>query len=301
MLIKDDAFPPEHKSKLLQAIPFVSRKPELSAFSESQGERNASLKAVLSRIVSLGSTSSPEVEEIQARCHRLGEESASLRSKLTLAINDKEALLEELNETIDKLKKAEKKFDRSLSATVKATERPGEQAEEEAEKARIEAADAEKEAALQRKEQAEGQMQVDNGTNSNNGFNKAAISEELEDFKRLAQTRLDEIERFKSEMIATREESERFKRSMEESLDTRLLESSLYQDVHRHFEEAKRQRERIEALNERIEAENTDLRERRAEFEANAKVRIASRKQCVRLATNSLSNFRQRQIHRSMA
>lgn len=274
LLIKDDAFPPEHKSKLLDAIPFASRKPGLSAFSESKGERNSSLKAVLSRIVSLGSTSSPELEEIQARCHRLGEESASLRSKLTLAINDKETLLEELNETIDKLKRAERKFDRSLSATVKATERPGEQAEEEAERAKVEAADAEIKPALHKKEQAEGEMQVDNGTTSTNGFNKAAISEELEDFKRLAQTRLDEIERFKSELIATREESERFKRSMEDSLDTRLLETSLYQDIHRHFEEAKRQRERIESLNERIEAENADLRERRAEFEANAKVRI---------------------------
>ena len=273
-LVKDDDFSQAQKSTLMESIPLTSRKPAIAIFSESLQERNTSMKAILSRIASLGSRASPDVDQLQARCHRLGEESASLRSQLTLTITDKEALAEELGNTIEQLRKAEKKFDRMHSATVKATERPGAKAEEEAEQAKVEAADAEKAAALQRKAQAEGELQGENGAAGNHAANSSISTEELEEFKRLAETRLDESNRWRDEVKTLRLEMEQLRGSMVEIVDARLLESHLYKELHSHFEEAQKQRARVESANERIVAENADLRQKRDEFEANAKVNI---------------------------
>lgn len=312
LLVNDDQLPPEHKSALLDAIPLTSQSPVISAFSESLQERNTSFKAVLSRIASLGSKSTPEVDQLQARCHRLGEESASLKSKLTLAIQDKETLTEELTVTIEQLRRAERKFDRWHSATVKATERPGEQAEEEADKAKVEAANVEKQVAMQKKERAEKEMQDGNGPSNGHLVGGGASSEELEEFRRLAESRLAECDRWRSEVIALREETEEVKRTVQQSLDARLLETPLYQDIHRHFEEAKKQKDRIESVNQRIEAENNELREARIEFEratkAEASAQIDSLRNTVKVheadsnrlrgardkLTSDLNDFKQR-------
>lgn len=270
--MNEDRLSPEHKSALFSAIPLTSRSPAISVFSESLEERNKSLKAVLSRIASLGSESTPELDQLQARCHRLGEESASLQSQYTLAISDKETLTEELSKTIEQLRRAEKKLDRMHSSTVKASERPGEEAEEEAEKAKIEAANAEKEAALQRKERAEGEMEGQNGSEPQGHINGAAFNEELEHFKRLAETRLDECEKWRREIVALRQESEGLQERWQTNLEARLLESEVYRELHNHFEERGEEVIRVKNLNDRLEAENVDLREKRTEFEVAAKV-----------------------------
>lgn len=274
LFVKDEDLTQREKSSFLQSIPLTLRKPAIAVFSESIQERSASVKAMLSRVATIGPDSTPDVDQLRARCHRLGEESASLKSQLTLTIGDKESLADELTMTIEKLKRVERKFDRMHSGTVKATERPGAQAEEEAEQARVDAADAEKQAALQRKAVAEGEPPLLNGTSSEHVMNGGTSLEELEEYRRLAETRLDESNRWRDEVLALRQAMEQLKASMNETIDGRLLESQLYKDLHNHFEEARQQRGRIQSVNERVEAENAQLRQGRADFETNAKVRI---------------------------
>lgn len=170
------------------------------------------------------------------------------------------------------------------SATIKATERPGAQAEEEAEQARVEAADAEKKAAIQRKEHAEGEMTDENGVVSSNNSNGIATSDELEDYKRLAEMRLEECDRWRNQIATMREENERIKHEMQETLNTRLVESPLYEELHKHFNEAKQQLERVQSVNERLETENGDLREGRTDFETTAKVSDCSGRIATRIA-----------------
>lgn len=85
LLAKEEQLPSIHRTALLEAIPLTSNKPCFSAFSESLQERNASIKAVLTRIASLGSHSTPDVDQLQARCHRLGEEVSAGRDHIACA------------------------------------------------------------------------------------------------------------------------------------------------------------------------------------------------------------------------
>lgn len=141
----------------MQAIPYTANAPAPSAFGLSLQQRSASIKAVLTRVVSLGPSSSPEVAELQGRCHTLAQESAVLRSQLTTAVSARDRIAYEVEEVTQELRRAEKRLDRLRSETVKATEKPSAKAEEEAEQAKVEAAEAEKKAALQRKQRAEGE------------------------------------------------------------------------------------------------------------------------------------------------
>ncbi|UZJ56597.1 hypothetical protein CBS101457_005917 [Exobasidium rhododendri] len=271
LLAKEDRISPEHRKALFEAIPLTSRDPVNSAFSATLQERNSSLKVVLSTIVRLGPESLPEVDQLQARCHQLGEESASFRSQLATAVKDKEALTEDLEKTIDQLRRAEKKIDRIQSSTVKNTERPGEQAEEEAEQAKVEAAKAETEAAHQRKVKAEGESNGENGFESIGRANGAAYNEELEDVKKLAEMRLDECERWRMEIGALRQESEGLQHKMQAHIEASLLESQTYRELHSHAEELEKQVARIGSSFKRIESENNELREMRSDFEVTAK------------------------------
>lgn len=54
-------------------------KPGLAAFSASLAERTTATKALLSRIVALGPrANSPEVDQLQARCHKASSEVSDL-------------------------------------------------------------------------------------------------------------------------------------------------------------------------------------------------------------------------------
>lgn len=62
-------------SALMKVIPFTAGQPSKSAFSASIQERASAIRAVLSRLSAIAPQSqSPEVSDLQARCHQLTDE-----------------------------------------------------------------------------------------------------------------------------------------------------------------------------------------------------------------------------------
>lgn len=267
LLVQEGKIPAQQHHAFINSLSISVRQPSTSAFSLSLQERNASIKAVLALIVGLTPGSSPEVDEVQARCHRLAEESASLRAKLGRVNAERDDLIDELNATIEQLRRTERHHDRFHSVTVKATERPGAQKEEEAERAKEEAAEAERHAAVQRKTKAEKEIQGD----VPNGAGHTASAEELDDARRLAESRLRECDEWRQHVATLRRENEALKAEVQNIPQDRLVSSDLYRELHRLYELAGEEHARLSSLNDRLEMENSDLRERRQEFEIKAK------------------------------
>lgn len=172
----------------------------------------------------------------------------------------------------EKLRKAERRLDRLQSRSVLLSERPSTEAEEQAEKARVEAAEAEQRAAVKRKEAAEtsgADAAVDAAAGSN-GHASAASRQELERLEELAQSRLQEADQLRQEVTSLRQECQRMQLDLHRIPDDRTRETPLYRDLHGHFTHAQQELERLKGIFDAMEAENTDLRERRTEFESNA-------------------------------
>lgn len=276
ILIQDGKISDETHSALTNAIAVSVRKPSTSAFSKSLEERNASIKAVLSMIVRLTPDSGPEVDELQAKCHQLAEESASLRARFHRTSEDRDSLIDELDVTIEKLRKYERLNDRMHSSTVKATERPGAEAEEEAERAKVEAAEAEKQAAVKRKQMAENEIQEGTAVNGNNNHASAQVAQELEDAQKLAESRLLELDSWRNQVVTLRQESEALKMELQNIPQEKLVASDLYRQLHHRYELAGEEHTRLKSVNERLESENTELREQRQEYETKAKAEANS-------------------------
>lgn len=276
ILIQDGKIPDETHSALTDAMALSVRKPSTSAFSKSLEERNASMKAILGLIVRLTPGSSPEVDELQAKCHQLIEESASLKARYHRTSEDRDSLIDELDATIEKLRKYERLHDRTHSSTVKATERPGAEAEEEAERAKVEAAEAERQAAVKRKQVAENELQEGTSVNGVNNHVSAELSQELEDAQKLAESRLTEVDGWRDQVVALRQENETLKMELQNIPQEKLVASDLYRQLHHRYELAGEEHTRLKSVNERLESENVELREQRQEYEAKAKIEANS-------------------------
>jgi E3 ubiquitin-protein ligase BRE1 len=269
ILVQESKLPADQHAAMIDALELTSRQPSTSAFKQSLHDRNASIKALLASIISLSPGSSPEVDELQAKCHRLAQESAALRSRLSRTDEERHELIEELNSTVEQLRRMERLHDRYHSATVKATERPGAQKEEEeAEQARKQAAEAEKQAALRRKEQADGIAVQASGPN---GFQASVeLANEVEESKKLAESRLEELERWREQFAALRKENEALRSELQDIPSERVLRTPLYSEIFAQYETHRAENERLNSVNDRIELENSELRAQRKEFEAQA-------------------------------
>ncbi|MCO5585213.1 hypothetical protein L7F22_039145 [Adiantum nelumboides] len=271
ILIQEGKIPDETHSAFTDAIELSVSKPSPSAFSKSLEERNASMKAILGMIVRLTPGSSPDVDELQAKCHQLAVDSASLRARYHLTSQDRDSLVDELDITIEKLRKFERLHDRMHSSTVKATERPGAEAEEEAERAKVEAAEVERQAAVKRKQVAENELQDGASVNGINTHASAELAQELEDAQKLAESRLVELDEWRNQVVILRQENEALKMELQNIPQEKLVASDLYRQLHHQFEHAGEEHVRLKSVNERLESENVELREQRQEYEAKAK------------------------------
>lgn len=265
VLVKHDLLVSKNNT-LFDAAPLATTKPTLSVFSQSLQERNNSLKTILHWVVSLSPDCTPGSEELQGRCHKLAEEAATLRAQLNATLIEKDKALEELAEFSQKLRRAEKKFDRMHSATVRATELSGKEKEEEAEKVKVEAAEAELQVAQQRKEKAETEL----AGPPVNGAASGESEEELEAARSLADSRLRELEDARNEITSLRHEVDRLKQIAHQISDEQIAASPIYRELHNHFEHVKEENARIAKINETVLAENVELREKRVLFEKNA-------------------------------
>lgn len=270
IFVQEGSLPADQHAALTDALELTSRQPSTSAFKQSMADRNASMKALIGLIVSLSPGSSPEVDELQAKCHRLAQESAALRARLTRTDGERHELIEELNSTVEQLRRMERLHDRYHSATVKATERPGAQKEEEeAEQARKLAAEAEKQAALRRKEQADG-VATEALANPNGIQASNAVLAEAEDARKLAESRLEELERWREQFATLRRENEALQNELQDIPRERILRTPLYSEIFAQYETHRAENERLSSINERIELENVELREQRKDFETQA-------------------------------
>ncbi|CAO1617547.1 unnamed protein product [Sympodiomycopsis kandeliae] len=262
----------EHRSALMNVIPFTAGQPSKSAFSASIQERATAIKAVLTRLAAIAPQSqSPDVAGLQARCHQLAEEASSLRQQSLTAQDQLQKTTDELESLSEQLRRAERRSDRLQSRTVLLSERPSTKMEEEAERAKQEAAAAEHRAAKERLAAAN-QSEGDSGEGSaaaTNGHN-AASQEELDHLTKLAQSRLEEAEQLRQEVTGLRQECERLQLDLHRIPDDRTRETTLYRDLHGHFTHAQQEFERLQGSFTALEAENTDLREKRNEYQENA-------------------------------
>lgn len=236
-------------------------------------ERGNAVRAVLSRLASVAPQSqSPEVAELQSRCHQLADEASLLRQKSLSAEEQLRKTSEDIAELTESLRRAERKVDRLQSRSVQLSERPSTKAEEEAEKAKLEAAEAEHKAALQRKEAADASANGSAAVTAAavNGEQSGANREELEQAQALAQTRLEENESLRSEVIQLRQQCEKLQLDLHRIPEERTRETSLYRDLHGHFTHAQQELERFKGIHDAIESENVELREKRLDFQAAA-------------------------------
>lgn len=234
-------------------------------------ERANAIRAILARLAANGAqANSPELADLQARCHHLVDEARVLRQRASTAEQEVQTTRADLSEVTEALRRAERKVDRLQSRSVLLSERPSTKAEEAAEKAKLEAAEAEQKAAIQRKEAAEASTDGTAPSASSSNGQDAASKEELEQANALALSRLEEGEQLRSELIRLRQECERLQLALDHIPDDHTRQTPLYRDLHGHFTHAQQELERLKGTHDAVVSENADLRERRYEFQASA-------------------------------
>lgn len=130
-LFNKDDLPEEHRSALASVIPFTAGQPSKSAFSTSMQERANAIRAVLARFAANGAqANSPELADLQARCHHLVDEARVLRQRASTAEQEVQVTRSDLSEVTEALRRAERKVDRLQSRSVLLSERPSTKAEE---------------------------------------------------------------------------------------------------------------------------------------------------------------------------
>lgn len=278
ILFQNDQLDEATKSPLYDVLPFTAGQPSKSAFTASIQERGTAIKSVLTKLASAApSSQTPEVGELQARCHRLADEASTLRQQSSQTQHQLARTTSELQEITEALRTAERRVDRLQSRTVLLSERPSIKAEEEAEKAKVEAAEAEERAAVKRRQEAEASTSEASASGQpTNGHTSQATQEQLDHLNQLSQVRLEEADQLRAEVVGLRQECERLQLDLHRIPEDRTRETGLYRDLHGHFTHAQQELEKFKATFEAVEAENNDLRERRVEFEANAQAEAFS-------------------------
>jgi len=242
-------------------------------------QRSTASKDLILHLISLASSSSetsPDLEEIRARCRRLTAESASSRAALGLAESKLKQLQDQLDAAQEATRRAEKKLDRERSRTVKELEAQGQgqgASTSQAPKSepRLPSGDSPKPLAEQ------------NGNGNHivkppsqpacNGSDSA----DHESFKELHDARSRELELLKEQLLQRAHEIDILNWKMINLPDEIVGHTPAFKRLKAEVAHATLELERVRALLETTQKEADDLRERQEEFRTKIVTEITKR------------------------
>ncbi|KNZ64509.1 hypothetical protein VP01_1020g3 [Puccinia sorghi] len=239
-------------------------------------QRSTASKDLILHLISLASSSSetsPDLEEIRARCRRLTAESASSRAALGLAESKLKQLQDQLDAAQEATRRAEKKLDRERSRTVKELEAQGQG----------------QGASTSQAPKSEPRLPSDNSPkplaeqngNGNHVVKPPSLpacngsdSADHESFKELNDARSRELELLKEQLLQRAHEIDILNWKMINLPDEIVRHTPAFKRLKAEVAHTTLELERIRALLETTQKEADDLRERQEEFRTKIVVSI---------------------------
>lgn len=214
-------------------------------------ERRALLEKVLTRAAQGASTSS--IDDTQKRCTQLSAELSAIRQSLDATQMRLAHSFEHAASVAEKLRRAEKRLDRSASESVRAVEDPHGYAQKQQEDVKREEPEAPKSA-------------PDEAPAGPSADAIAAMQQELEGVRDLAHARQHALESVRAELLEAKQACTQWQQQLQHLPDDRIRAHPMYQALHADVACMQQEMEQLRSAFAVCERENAEMREFRAEF-----------------------------------
>ncbi|KAK4054236.1 E3 ubiquitin-protein ligase bre1 [Microbotryomycetes sp. JL201] len=261
--------------------------------AQALAQRSAATRSLLSKLTSLSTSTDPasKVNELEQKCRALLEQSLASQETLRALRQKHESTVKQLEQTIDELVRAEKKFDRFRSKTVRAVESRSSDNNVASSKNASPAPTAVTAAATGAgsstgdvaKAEADGSMEEGEVVSSASVLNGATHERVLE-IEMLLQSRAKEVDELRQDRTSLKKEVDSLKMRLKDLPEDAVVDSTPFKTLQSH----------VQYLNSEVEMKRTEMERLAKEADGYREQQETFRVKTMRDAKGQLDDLQKR-------